>query len=188
MDKKAARRMARQYRDSLSADECKHYSENITGRLLATKEYQASRDVLVYVSTGSEADTAGIIRKAWQDSKNVYVPKVYGKEMQFIKITSFDELAVGYYGIMEPMKDEPVWEKGSEASLCVMPGIAFDRQFNRIGYGGGFYDRFLADNESCIKAAICYSGQLIASIDSEDTDIKPDIIVTDVEVLRHGQY
>lgn len=68
-----------------------------------------------------------------------------------------------------------------------MPGLAFDRDFNRIGYGGGFYDKFL-EKAQVYKMAVCYDCQIVECIDAQDTDIKPDMIVTDMEVIKNGQH
>lgn len=190
-DKKLIRSSIRKLRDSMPEDERSVKSERITDSVIGTPEYKAARDVLIYVSTGSEADTTELIKRCFEDKKNVYVPKVYGKEMRFISIGSLDELTPGYYGIMEPVSDEPVWEKGSRDtyndSLCIMPGLAFDRKFNRIGYGGGFYDKFL-EKAQVYKMAVCYDCQIVERIDAQDTDIKPDMIVTDMEVIKNGQH
>lgn len=190
-DKKLIRSSIRKLRDSMPEDERSVKSQRITDSVTGTPEYKAARDVLIYVSTGSEADTTELIKKCFEDKKNVYVPKVYGKEMRFISIGSLDELTPGYYGIMEPVSDEPVWEKGSRDtyndSLCIMPGLAFDRKFNRIGYGGGFYDKFL-EKAQVYKMAVCYDCQIVECIDAQDTDIKPDMIVTDMEVIKNGQH
>lgn len=190
-DKKLIRNSIRKLRDSLPEDERSIKSAAITDNVISTSEYRDARDVLVYVSTGSEADTTELIRRCFNDKKNVYVPKVYGKDMRFICIGSLDELAPGYYGIMEPVSDEPVWEKGSRDTyndiLCIMPGLAFDRDFNRIGYGGGFYDKFL-EKAQVYKMAVCYDCQIVECIDAQDTDIKPDMIVTDMEVIKNGQH
>lgn len=190
-DKKLIRSSIRKLRDSMPEDERSVKSERITDSVTGTPEYKAARDVLIYVSTGSEADTTELIKRCFEDKKNVYVPKVYGKEMRFISIGSLDELTPGYYGIMEPVSDEPVWEKGSmdtyNDSLCIMPGLAFDRKFNRIGYGGGFYDKFL-EKAQVYKMAVCYDCQIVERIDAQDTDIKPDMIVTDMEVIKNGQH
>ena len=190
-DKKLIRSSIRKLRDSMPEDERSVKSERITDSVTGTPEYKAARDVLIYVSTGSEADTTELIKRCFEDKKNVYVPKVYGKEMRFISIGSLDELTPGYYGIMEPVSDEPVWEKGSRDtyndSLCIMPGLAFDRKFNRIGYGGGFYDKFLKKAQ-VYKMAVCYDCQIVERIDAQDTDIKPDMIVTDMEVIKNGQH
>lgn len=190
-DKKLIRSSIRKLRDSMPEDERSVKSERITDSVTGTPEYKAARDVLIYVSTGSEADTTELIKRCFEDKKNVYVPKVYGKEMRFISIVSLDELTPGYYGIMEPVSDVPVWEKGSmdtyNDSLCIMPGLAFDRKFNRIGYGGGFYDKFL-EKAQVYKMAVCYDCQIVERIDAQDTDIKPDMIVTDMEVIKNGQH
>ena len=82
----------------------------------------------------------GSIEKAWADGKEIAVPKVQGLDMIFYKLTDFAQLEPGYYGIPEPVSGEIVqWED----ALMIMPGVAFDRQNHRVGYGGGFYDRYL---------------------------------------------
>lgn len=190
-DKKLIRSSIRKLRDSMTEDERSVKSAKITDNVTGTPEYKAARDILIYVSTGSEADTTELIKRCFEDKKNVYVPKVYGKDMRFIGIGSLGELESGYYGIMEPVSDEPVWEKSSmdtyNDTLCIMPGLAFDREFNRIGYGGGFYDKFL-EKAQVYKMAVCYDCQIVECIDAQDTDIKPDMIVTDMEVIKNGQH
>jgi 5-formyltetrahydrofolate cyclo-ligase len=117
--------------------------------------------------------------------------------MKFIQIKSLDELAEGYYGILEPKRDEPVWDDkesdGTEnitaaETLCIMPGLAFDKHFNRIGYGGGFYDKFLQKYDSIYRIALCFECQIVDEIEAEDTDIKPNMIITDREVMKNGQH
>ena len=91
-----------------------------------------------FVSTDTEINTAPIIEDAWRQGKIVAVPKVVGENMVFLRLDSFDQLEIGYCNIPEPVSGEPVQAK---QILMLMPGLAFDRDFNRIGYGGGFYDR-----------------------------------------------
>lgn len=193
-DKKAIRCHVRKLRDGMPEGYRNEKNSDIIKNILSLPEYKTAKDILIYVSTGSEADTHELIRKCFADKKNVYVPKVYDrKNMRFIKISSLEELDSGYYGILEPVADAPVWSPKTESDecdgICIMPGVAFDRGFNRIGYGGGFYDRFLEIHKNIKKLAVCFECQLIEDIeDVSDTDIRPDVIVTDVEVLRNGQY
>ena len=190
MEKTILRKQARIVRDRQDSEELKKKSKIILGKLYDLSCYKKAKKILTYVSTGSEADTRELIIKAVSDKKNVYVPRVYGKEMKFHKIISLDELCPGYYGILEPDIHCEEWKNEVDivdgTDLCVMPGLAFDNNFNRIGYGGGFYDRFLSKYPGVVKAAICYEFQMVDSILSEDTDIKPDWIVTDMEVRKNG--
>ena len=190
MEKSILRKQARIIRDEQDIEELKKKSKIILGKLYDLSCYKKAKNILTYVSTGSEADTRELIIKAASDKKKVYVPKVYGKMMKFHKINSLDELCPGYYGILEPDIHCEEWKSGDDniegTDLCVMPGLAFDNSFNRIGYGGGFYDRFLSKYPGVVKAALCYEFQMVDSISSEDTDIKPDWIITDMEVRKNG--
>ena len=111
---------------------------------------------------------------------HVYVPKVYGQDMEFIEITDYEELASGNFGILEPVSDD--FEE-IEDGLMFMPGIAFDHSRNRIGFGGGYYDRYLARHAGLVTVALAYEFQIVDKIDSEPTDIRPHIIVTESEVI-----
>lgn len=104
------------------------------------------------------------------------------KYMEFVKIKSYQDLAPGYMGIMEPVSDDYASLKNG---LLVMPGIAFDTQKNRIGYGGGFYDRYLQQHMSDFyKTAICFDYQIVEHIMSEEFDIKPDKIITEKRIIN----
>jgi 5-formyltetrahydrofolate cyclo-ligase len=189
-NKKDLRKNARALRDAMTPDDRTKKSELILKTLVSTDEYRNAENVLVYVSTGSEVETFEFITLSLADGKNTFVPKVYGSEMKFIQIKSIDELAAGYYGILEPKQDEPVWDeiKCSGSNICIMPGLAFDKHFNRIGYGGGFYDKFLQKHLNIYRIAICFECQMVDAIEAEDTDVKPDMIITDREVMKNGQH
>lgn len=100
--------------------------------------------------------------------------------MEFIEITDYEELASGNFGILEPVSDD--FEE-IEDGLMFMPGIAFDHSRNRIGFGGGYYDRYLARHAGLVTVALAYEFQIVDKIDSEPTDIRPHIIVTESEVI-----
>lgn len=107
---------------------------------------------MAYADYNHEVITRYIIEQAWKDGKEVAVPKVFGKDMVFYKLTDFSQLESGYFGIPEPKEDgETVsWE----TAMMVMPGVAFDVNCNRVGYGGGFYDRFLEKHPQISRVAV----------------------------------
>ena len=116
---------------------------------------------------------------AWNDGKEVAVPKVVGQDMVFYKLTDFAQLEKGYFGIPEPARGEIVqWEE----ALMIMPGVAFDRQNHRVGYGGGFYDRFLEKHPYITRVAVAFEFQMMSEVPVEPTDISPEIIVTEKEM------
>lgn len=146
-EKKLLRRRYRSVRDSLSPELQARCKELHLSRLLELEQYRNADTVLCYYSVGSEADTAGIIRRALQDGKTVACP-VCGssrREMTFRCIASPDDLVPGSYGIPEPQTDAPpVGDDRMHSSICIVPALSFDASGGRLGYGGGYYDRFLS--------------------------------------------
>ena len=124
-----------------------------------------------------------IIENAFELGKKVFVPKVIGKNMIFVKIESFKELTQGYMGIREPVSSDEADIK--EGFMC-MPGMVFDNECNRIGYGGGFYDRYLSKDNEFIKAALCYDFQILEEIPHEPHDLKPDYVISEKRVIRRA--
>lgn len=170
---------------SMTESQINELSSIIAGRLTETKQYIDNENILIYVSYNQEVKTMSMITEGIKAGKHIYVPKVLNgkmsKYMEFIRIYSLDELTPGYMGIMEPASNEySVLDKG----LVVMPGIAFDTQRNRIGYGGGFYDRYLKEHtKKFYKTAVCFDYQIVDNIPAEEFDIRPDMIITDRRII-----
>ena len=117
-----------------------------------------------------------MLEQALRDGKKVAVPKVYGDEMKFIYVTEFDEsIEKGYCGIPEPIADGPVAE--DKTALVLMPGLCFDPQGHRIGYGGGFYDKFLSREPEHPTLALCYSFQVCEHLETDTYDIPVDQVL-----------
>lgn len=149
--------------------------------ILASGILRAAREVYIYVSYGTEADTTYLIEKLLQQQEHkVAVPRVNGKEMDFYRIKEMSDLKPGFNGIPEPVSGQPVKECNG---IMFMPGLVFDKCHGRIGYGGGYYDRYLYrhKNDNIFKVAIAYDFQVLKTeqIVMEAHDIKPDIIITE---------
>ncbi|MEG2295285.1 MAG: 5-formyltetrahydrofolate cyclo-ligase [Oscillospiraceae bacterium] len=144
-------------------------------------QYEDSQLILVYVSTNIEVDTMNIIKIAWKDGKKVAVPRCIDgtREMEFYYLTSFDELETRTFNVLEPKIElcEKVIDF-PENSICLIPALAYDKCGYRIGYGGGYYDRFLADYQG-LKVGIVYSECVVFKLLYGKYDIQSDIIVTD---------
>jgi 5-formyltetrahydrofolate cyclo-ligase len=148
----------------------------------------------MFSSFRSEVDTTELLRQALCTQKPVYLPKVLGKEMKFYQIESLEELEIGYQGILEPKEDKHKEFIPSENQkiFVLMPGAVFDREGGRIGYGSGFYDKFLASlekevlPENLCKLAVAYECQLVENgmIHREIHDISPDYIVTEKTCIQ----
>lgn len=176
--KKKLRREVLARRAALSEKERERGKLLLTERILGHQWYYLSDSILCFVSYGSEICTTEILETALRDGKNVYVPKVEGRKMQFYRIHSLAELKEGYKGIPEPEGDTEryVFDPENAAnSLLLMPGSGFDPLGNRMGYGAGFYDRYLADKEALRlrSIAVGFLCQQVEHVPVEETDVKP---------------
>ena len=127
--------------------------------------YQAANLLLAYMPTGSEVDVRPIIEDAWKQKHIVALPRCVAKgQLAWHKVESFDELEEGAYHILEPLPESPTIDPHAYTALCLVPGAAFDIAGFRIGYGGGYYDRFLYDF-SGTSVGVVREAQLVDSID-----------------------
>lgn len=163
--------------------------------------YQNAKWLLFYVSYRSEADTLELIGEALADGRYVAVPKVVGTDMVFYRVTEFSQLIEGYKGILEPDTDrcEAVIETNREDdrrtqsvtklvlpkhTLLFVPGCAFDKTGGRMGYGGGFYDRFMEMYPDVLRVALAYEEQLVPEVPREDHDKLVDAIITETQIMQ----
>ena len=179
--KKKLREEALLKRNSMAAEERAEKSRRIAEHLQQSEAYQTAKQVFSFVSMGSEVETRDILKQAWKDGKIVAVPKTEkGGVMYFLQIKSFADLKEGRFGVMEPAgkkEDALVPETGD---LFLVPGALFDRRKNRIGYGGGYYDRYFEKHKGYRKIGLAFSGQVrTAPIPMEKTDIPLDDIITE---------
>jgi 5-formyltetrahydrofolate cyclo-ligase len=152
---------------------------NIFKQILSLKEYRNSSTLLTYVSTSNEVDTRKLIEFSLAMGKHVAVPKCHKDHtMDFYYIHSFDELFLNKFGILEPLVSNNKVTSFTN-SVCIIPGITFDEEKNRIGYGKGYYDRFLKDYPNA-KVGLCYQKCLCKNIAAEPFDIKMDKVVADI--------
>lgn len=176
------RRAALRARDAMSSDERRRGSLLMTERILGHQWFYGSDIFLCFVSYGSEIDTHELIREAIRLGKKVFAPKVTNvseiSEMNFYRVTDLSELEEGYKGIPEPAGLSEKYEYAAEdahRTLFLMPGAAFDGFRNRLGYGKGFYDSFLADKEALWlrTIAVGFRCQMVEEIPVREGDIKP---------------
>lgn len=170
-------------------------SNEILHTLYGMKQYKEARILLAYADYQSEVITTPLIIKALAENKQVFTPRVNEDEMEFYRISGIEHLAKGYKGIREPIGNNGFTD-GIDAGdffiknakpLMVMPGAVFDKEGHRIGYGKGFYDRYLKRfNEAGIdvyKIALCYECQLLEKIPDESHDVGADVIITENRVI-----
>lgn len=177
MTKKEIRAMIRAQKRSLSPEYIDEYSRKLCAALCREPVYRNARVIYPYLAYNQEIVTTALIEQAWRDGKAVAVPKCYeDSRMEFHRISSFSEVEPGYCDIPEPIGGDIAED---DEVLILMPGIAFDKDFNRIGYGGGYYDRYLDRKQNCrfIKVAFAYDFQLLDHIETEEHDYKIDILI-----------
>lgn len=171
-------------RNAISEEEKKRADFLIAEKVLGHNWFQTAEKILVYVNTGSEADTRMIIEEAFRQKKQVFAPKVQGQEMSFYRISSFEELEAGFKGILEPVSGLPEFYYQKERdwnTLILMPGVAFDLSRNRIGYGKGYYDRYLQDKKELRKMALAYECQIVDAFEAKPHDCRPDVVLTQAQ-------
>lgn len=180
--KKEIRRRIRQIRSQIPEELKKQYSVSIQNKLLQDKAFQDADEIFCYVNNKDEVKTDLIMSVAWKLGKKVAVPKVMERGiMEFFYISGREELAIGHYGILEPLSNSLA--KGNQV-LMIMPGVGFDRKGNRIGYGGGYYDRYLMRYSPKYKIALSYSDQITEYIRNEEQDVSVDKIFTEREIIK----
>ncbi len=174
--KQGIRKQIRRLRDGQTPEEIFEKSRMICERIAGTEQFQKAECIYTYVGCKNEVMTQTLIETAWRLGKRVAVPKVCGRDMVFGLLTDFAQLKEGYFGIPEP---EELIPAGEEEALMIMPGVAFDRLRRRVGYGGGFYDRYLAAHTHHMTIAAAFEFQVLEEVPWEDTDIVPRMLVTE---------
>lgn len=193
--KKELRKEILRLRDALSLEERREKSHIIAEKVIAQKAFKEADKILLFASYKSEVDTAKIFETVQKLSKDVYYPKVMGEEMEFYKVEREADLIEGYCGIREPeaTPNKKFIPQPNDKICVIMPGAVFDKEGNRIGYGGGYYDKYLQWLESfyvediektdkhIYKIAVAFECQLVevGQIASDQHDIKVDFIVTE---------
>ena len=180
--KKAIRKEFLFKRNSFPEKLRKEYSKLIEDRLLSLEQYKKADTVLIYADYGSEVSTRGVMEHALRHSKRVFCPKVLAPGiMEFYEIFSLQELICGYKNIPEPSNIDNLYRyPNNEKALMIMPLVAYDSTGMRLGYGGGFYDRYLEKHSFSGKIALGYECQKYERIlPTEETDIRPDMIITE---------
>lgn len=175
MDKKQLRASIREKKRAMTEAEIVSKSEALGEKFAEAELYRQAKTVYGYLPYNQEVRTVPMLQRALAEGKSVAVPKVFGDEMKFIYISDLSQVEKGYAGIPEPIADGPVAD--DKTALVLMPGLAFDPQGHRIGYGGGFYDRFLELEPDHPTLALCYDFQMLPHLDTEEHDIPVDCVL-----------
>lgn len=185
LQKKHIKERVLQKRDALPEDKRKYLSEAIIENLEKIPEFHRARTFAIFVTFRSEVETRSLIEKLVCDGAIVAVPKVLGDGiMQFYKITNLEnDLSPGAYGILEPKTGLPKL-KPEDFDMMIAPGSVFDDRGYRIGYGGGFYDRYIPQlRPGCKVISLAFDLQIVDMVPAESFDKKVDMIVTEKRII-----
>lgn len=156
----------------------------LTKKILSAEEYRNAENILLFASVGSEVNTWGLLDESIRQNKKVYFPKcIDEKRMEFYRVFSKEDLISGMYGIPEPSGRTEKYDSNCESDLAVIPAIAVGRDFSRLGYGKGYYDRFLKDFNG-ITVCPVYPQFLCGTVPNDKFDIPQKIIITPNEIIR----
>ena len=175
MDKKELRGTIRALKRNMTPQEIEQKSNALAEQFYRSSFYQNASVIYGYLPYNQEVRTTAILERAILDGKKVAVPKVYGDTMRFIYLEDFSQVEKSSMGIPEPIADGPVAQDPD--SLVLMPGLAFDHNGNRMGYGGGFYDKFLSQEPNHPTLALCYDFQMVEELPIEEYDIPVDCVL-----------
>ena len=175
MDKKELRAQIRQMKRAMTEQQIVAASAKLGELFVNTTQYQKAKTIYGYLPYNQEVRTVPMLEQAIRDGKRVAVPKVYGDDMKFIYMDDLSRVELGYAGIPEPVDDGPVAD--DPTALVLMPGMAFTKNGDRMGYGGGFYDKFLASEPNHPTVALCYDFQMVESLPTEEYDIPVDCVL-----------
>lgn len=173
MDKNSLRQYIRQEKKKRTKEQLFLQSENILRQLENNEHFQSARNVMLYASLPDEVQTLDFLEK-WRREKNIILPVVDGDDIIPTALEDGISLEKGSFNIPEPQNNP----YNGDFDLIVIPGMAFDRQGNRLGRGKGYYDRFLAAHQDVYTIGICFDFQLIETIPSEPHDRKVNKVIT----------
>ncbi len=197
MDKREIRQEVTDKKNALERDQVEEWSAQLKEKFCSLDAYKEAEAIYFYMSYNSEVQTIPMIEQAILDGKRAAVPimlksgKSFNKKgepkhdyMEFVYLKSMDECVPNFMGIPEPpaelITEHPERIADEKEVLILMPGLAFDKEKNRIGYGGGFYDKYLDSHPDTIfhKVALCFDFQIYEHIPTEPHDEKMDLIVS----------
>ena len=174
--KQQIRKKYKTLRNEMSNSEVREKSDQICKRIISIELFQNAEKILAYAPLGNEVDIRLVIEEGWKQNKHIAFPKVFGDTMKYFEISDFSELEEGTFHVMEPKEDHPIdWSD----ALVLVPGVAFDRKKNRMGYGKGYYDRFFEGKSGCIELGVAYELQVAEQLTTEENDLPMSYLVTE---------
>ncbi len=181
MSKKVIRQRLLNQRQQLDKFSCDRQSDAVQDSVLTSEAYVRAASIALYASVHNEVHTDRLLTAALADGKQISYSRVEDGEIVFVAVTGAGDLQAGHFGVPEPQGQTII--DPEHLDLIIVPGVGFDRQGHRIGYGLGFYDRILT---ACINATfvgLAYSFQVVERLPEEEHDIRLDYLVTECEII-----
>lgn len=157
-------------------------SEKIAETLLALPEFQKAENIYCYMDFAGEVQTKTILKEALRLGKKVWLPKVDGDIMDFFQASKKEDFETGAFGILEPQGDVKAGKEEAAKGFMVVPGVAFDPERNRVGFGRGYYDKYLEQYPELFTVAVAFQFQVVEAVPSEENDIRPQVLITEERV------
>lgn len=180
--KQSIRKQIFRLRKEAAPDQIRDMSNTIMQKVMALDAWKNAEWIFAYMDCKNEVMTGSLIEEAWHQKKRTAVPRVQGNDLVFYEITSMQQCESGYFGISEPLTTLPA--ASCEHALLLVPGVAFDTSLHRVGYGKGFYDRYLSVHPGHTKVAVAFSWQVFGEVPFDDTDINPDFLITENDIYK----
>ena len=174
-NKKELRKDFLKRREALSEKEARERSVCVIQKLRSDLYFRKARTILIYVSKGKEISTHDLIKEASKE-KIVLIPRLREKKLEAVRFTSFDDMANGDFGVLEPKSGEAF--DINKIDLVVLPGLAFDKHGYRLGYGLGYFDQFLKAYQGR-KIALAYDFPLTKTLPHDEWDVRVDEVISD---------
>lgn len=157
-------------------------SEIIFNKLISLDLYKEANVIALYNNLKSEVDTSKLIKYSLKIGKTVLLPRVVNNNLKFYKVTFNDELIKSSFGVFEPSENENNYVSSKKINLMIVPGVCFDKSKNRMGFGKGYYDRYL-ENTNINTIGICFDEQIVSKLPVNKNDIRMKMIVSDSKVI-----
>lgn len=173
-------------RSELDVKSVEQFSENISNKIINSLFFQNADKIAIYIPSKNEVNIRKVIERAWSLGKTILVPKIEHNtnKMRFYKIASWEELRLGKFQILEPIVGEEKPFPIGDIEVMLIPGIVFDYNGNRIGYGKGYFDRYLYLSSPYIyKVGVCYNFQVVDELPILDHDYAMDKIITEKQSI-----
>ncbi|MEW6556960.1 MAG: 5-formyltetrahydrofolate cyclo-ligase [Elusimicrobiota bacterium] len=190
MQKVSIRKKILKIRDKLSKKTIEKNSKKILNNLFSVKEFQKAKKIMFYSAFRNEIETSEMIKKTLELKKQVFLPKVVKNKIVPAQIKNLKQLVPGKFGILEPQATRPTLLRGcpepqdtSQLDIVIVPGIAFDKNCNRLGFGRGYFDRLLR-KQTVLKIGLAHNFQIVRSIPVSKNDVVMDIVITEKQIFK----